>query len=65
VPLTKEEIQRKVLHFIFGTIIPVGIFYIPRYTPQLAWLPASIPQESRYWDRFGSTMRVTLRKAGY
>jgi dolichol kinase len=29
--LKKEEIQRKILHFIFGTLIPAGIFYIPFY----------------------------------
>jgi len=41
--LRGEEIQRKVLHLIFGAIIPAGIFYIPRYAPALDWLPRSVP----------------------
>lgn len=28
-PLTKEEINRKLLHVFSGTLIPAGIFYIP------------------------------------
>jgi len=35
--LRKEEIMRKVLHFIFGTIIPVGVFYIPYYAEKQGW----------------------------
>jgi dolichol kinase len=35
--LKKEEIMRKVLHFIFGTIIPVGVFYIPWYAEKQGW----------------------------
>ncbi len=35
--LKKEEIMRKVLHFIFGTIIPVGALYIPWYAQKQGW----------------------------
>jgi diacylglycerol kinase (CTP) len=35
--LKKEEIQRKLLHFIFGTIIPVGALYIPWYAEKQGW----------------------------
>jgi diacylglycerol kinase (CTP) len=35
--LKKEEIQRKILHFIFGTIIPAGMFYIPWYAEKMSW----------------------------
>jgi dolichol kinase len=35
--LKREEIQRKILHFIFGTIIPLGIFYIPLYAERMSW----------------------------
>jgi dolichol kinase len=35
--LRKEEIQRKILHFIFGSIIPLGIFYIPLYAEKMSW----------------------------
>ncbi len=29
--LPKEEIQRKLLHVLFGALIPAGIFYIPKF----------------------------------
>jgi diacylglycerol kinase (CTP) len=35
--LRREEVQRKILHFIFGTIIPLGIFYIPRFAEKQSW----------------------------
>jgi dolichol kinase len=35
--IRSEEIQRKILHFIFGTIIPLGIFYIPLYAEKMRW----------------------------
>jgi dolichol kinase len=35
--LRKEEVQRKILHFIFGTIIPFGIFYIPMFAEKMSW----------------------------
>lgn len=35
--LRREEVYRKILHFIFGTIIPLGIFYIPRFAEKLSW----------------------------
>jgi dolichol kinase len=35
--LKKEEVWRKVLHFIFGTIIPLGILYIPWYAEKQGW----------------------------
>ena len=35
--LRKEEIERKLLHFIFGTIMPLGIFFLPKYARQLGW----------------------------
>ena len=35
--IKREEIQRKILHFIFGTIIPLGIFYIPLYAEKASW----------------------------
>jgi|WetSurMetagenome_2_1015567.scaffolds.fasta_scaffold01355_9 diacylglycerol kinase (CTP) len=35
--LRKEEVLRKVLHFIFGSIIPLGIFYIPRFAEEHSW----------------------------
>ena len=35
--LRKEEVQRKILHFIFGTIIPAGIFFIPLYAEKMRW----------------------------
>jgi diacylglycerol kinase (CTP) len=37
VALKKEEISRKVLHFIFGTLIPLGILYIPWYAQKQGW----------------------------
>jgi dolichol kinase len=35
--LRKEEISRKILHFIFGTIIPLGILYVPWYAEKQGW----------------------------
>ena len=35
--LRKEEITRKLLHFISGTILPLGIFYLPKYAGSLGW----------------------------
>jgi len=35
--LRKEEIQRKILHFIFGTIMPLGIFYLPQFAVPVGW----------------------------
>ncbi len=35
--LKKEEVSRKILHFIFGTIIPLGILYIPWYAEKHFW----------------------------
>ena len=35
--LKKEEISRKILHFIFGTIIPLGILYVPWYAEKQGW----------------------------
>jgi dolichol kinase len=36
-PLKREEILRKILHFIFGSIIPLGIFYIPFYADKYSF----------------------------
>jgi dolichol kinase len=41
--LRGEEIQRKVLHLIFGAVIPAGIFYIPKYASTIEWLPPTVP----------------------
>lgn len=46
-PLKKEEIQRKVLHIFSGSLIPIGIFYIPWFAPLLTWLPHGVP--ARAW----------------
>jgi dolichol kinase len=35
--LRKEEIQRKILHFIFGTIMPFGIFFFHHQAAALGW----------------------------
>ncbi|MBD3345378.1 MAG: hypothetical protein GF401_09985 [Chitinivibrionales bacterium] len=43
--LRKEEIQRKVLHLIFGIVIPAGIFYIPNYAAEASWVPGGIKPE--------------------
>lgn len=43
--LRKEEIQRKVLHLIFGVVIPAGIFYIPGYAEKSPWVPQCIRPE--------------------
>jgi dolichol kinase len=39
----KEEIQRKVLHLVFGALIPAGILYIPMYAGKMVWLPPALP----------------------
>jgi diacylglycerol kinase (CTP) len=35
--LKKVEVGRKMLHFIFGTVIPLGIFYLPLYAENKSW----------------------------
>jgi dolichol kinase len=35
--LKKEEVWRKILHFIFGTVIPLGVLYIPWYAMKQGW----------------------------
>ncbi|MBD3241832.1 MAG: hypothetical protein GF331_14685 [Chitinivibrionales bacterium] len=41
-PLAREEINRKLLHILSGSLIPLGIFYLPRL-PGVDWrLPAGI-----------------------
>lgn len=41
-PLTKEEINRKLLHILSGTMIPAGIFYIPMIEGSNKWIPVII-----------------------
>lgn len=36
-PLTKEEINRKLLHILSGSLIPAGIFYIPKIPGIPSW----------------------------
>jgi dolichol kinase len=43
--LRREEVMRKVLHVIFGAVIPAGILYIPSYAATLTWLPKEIPAQ--------------------
>jgi dolichol kinase len=38
--LRKEEINRKALHAITGSVVPALILYIPLYAPRFEWLPA-------------------------
>jgi dolichol kinase len=38
--LTKEEVNRKLLHVIFGCVIPAGILYIPKIPGVSPYLPA-------------------------
>lgn len=40
-PLTREEINRKLLHLI-ALAMPLGIFYLPRFLPMPSLLPALI-----------------------
>lgn len=40
--LTKEEINRKLLHMLSGTAIPAGIFYIPLIPGCSKWTPSII-----------------------
>ena len=41
-PLTKEEINRKLLHILSGTMIPAGIFYFPMIEGANEWVPVVI-----------------------
>jgi len=41
-PLTREEINRKLLHILSGTMIPAGIFYIPQIPGGRPWHPPLI-----------------------
>jgi dolichol kinase len=38
-PLRKEEINRKTLHAITGSVVPALILYVPLYSPHFSWLP--------------------------
>lgn len=40
--LTKEEVNRKLLHILSGTMIPAGIFYLPLVPGVPRWGPAVI-----------------------
>ncbi|MBD3418753.1 MAG: hypothetical protein GF398_01420 [Chitinivibrionales bacterium] len=42
--LSGEEIQRKILHLIFGIVIPGGIFYIPGWVSNTSFGPAFLPE---------------------
>ena len=37
--LRKEEINRKVLHAVTGSIVPALILYLPLYATRFSWLP--------------------------
>lgn len=41
-PLTKEEVNRKLLHILSGTMIPAGIFYFPMIEGSNKWVPVII-----------------------
>ena len=41
-PLSKEEINRKLLHILSGSLIPLGIFYIPKIFKVPNWIPMLI-----------------------
>jgi dolichol kinase len=41
-PLTKEEINRKLLHVFSGTLIPAGIFYVPMIEGYSAFTPVIV-----------------------
>jgi len=40
--LSKEEINRKLLHILSGSLIPLGIFYIPELFKVPNWIPMLI-----------------------
>lgn len=40
--LTVQEINRKALHIVSGTLIPAGIFYLPLLPGVGRWVPAAI-----------------------
>jgi dolichol kinase len=40
--LPREEVNRKLLHILSGTLIPLGIFYLPRIPGVWPHLPAAI-----------------------
>ena len=40
-PITKQELNRKLFH-LFALLMPVGIFYIPKLTGVSNWFPAFI-----------------------
>lgn len=40
-PITKQELNRKLLHLL-ALLIPIGIFYIPKLTGIPNWIPALI-----------------------
>ncbi len=40
VPLSKAEVNRKLLHILSGSLIPAGIFYLPRLLGVSVWFPA-------------------------
>lgn len=40
--LTKEEINRKLLHILSGSLIPMGIFYLPQIPGISVWVPMII-----------------------
>lgn len=40
--LTKEEINRKLLHILSGSLIPVAILYLPKISGVPAWAPMAI-----------------------
>jgi len=40
--LSSEEINRKLLHIVSGSLMPLGIFYIPKLTGWPLWSPTAI-----------------------
>jgi len=40
--LSREEINRKLLHIVSGSLIPLGIFYLPWIEGIKRWVPAGI-----------------------
>jgi dolichol kinase len=40
--LRREEVTRKLLHVIFGALIPAGIIYIPMFVQKYQWPPLPI-----------------------
>jgi dolichol kinase len=57
--LRREEVTRKLLHVIFGAVIPAGILYIPAYAATLSWLPPGIP------PRLYPTLILTVTLIGF